>query len=227
MRSDTLMIAQGDPLATLRDAAAFIFHASVMAVPTHLPQLPQGLDASAGNVVPEPEAWAEGISSAFSTSPAFSQFVFSCAAASVVVLEADDPVESPAGMRLCEMASSAKAAQVLGQFRIELLKKPLDIRWLGIVMFSMVRTFEKAISEASASGMWNDMSMLIMFNSNALTSGNSGDLRFLMKRMLSIPGLADSLRQHISTRVCITLSTMVSIEPGASFFEAPEPTKLH
>ncbi|MFJ3110253.1 hypothetical protein [Pseudomonas putida] len=210
--------------SALAQAADLIFHPQLF---RSMPKITLGLEGTQSETEQPSGDWPGKIASAYARLPILSDFIGACAADAMFLLMKDDPNANPAGMKAGEMCSSSKAHMVLTGFIAKLVQRPTDARWVGIIMFSMLRTFEETIGKAKSVGEMTDTTFAVSMMNSAIVSADQWELSFVIKRTLTVPEIETSLRSHIASRVVIALSSMVAADPDAEFFKTQVDSTLH
>lgn len=210
--------------AALAQAIGLVFHPQLF---RSMPKITLGEVGGPSQTQPPADDWSGKIASAYSRLPLLAEFIQRCAADAHKVLANDDPKVNPAGLKAEEMCSSPKAQMVLARVRDQLIKNPNDPKWIGVVVFSLIRTLEETIDNAITSGAQTDMSFAISMMNSSLVAADAWEISFVTKRTLNVPQIESSLRKHISDRVVIALSSMAAVDPDADFFNDQAPDRLH
>ncbi|MCT8162677.1 hypothetical protein IYR97_24515 (plasmid) [Pseudomonas fulva] len=208
----------------LAEAAGLIFHPQLF---RSMPKISLGQEGEQSQTEPPMDNWPGKIAAAYVRLPVLSNFIQACASDALRVLMADDPKANPTGLKADEMCSSAKAQAVLRSFIAQLIQRPSDAKWIGIIMFSLLRTSEETIGNAVSAEEMTDMTFAVSMMNSAIVSGDAWELGFVTKRTLTVPEIESSLRNHIASRVTIALSSMVAADPDAIFFEGQGVSSFH
>nr|WP_193069082.1 hypothetical protein [Pseudomonas fluorescens] len=222
LKSPVFTEAQVD--AALAQAAVLIFHPQLF---RPMPKITLGEVGVPSQTEPPADDWSGKIASSFVRLPVFADFIQRCAADAHKALAKDDPKANPAGLKAGEMCSSPHAQTVLACVRNQLVENPHDAKWIGVVVFALLRTLEETIVNATTSGDTSDMSFAVSMMNSSLVAGDAWELGFVTKRTFTVPQIESSLRKHISERVVIALASMVAVDPGAAFFNERAPVRLH
>lgn len=210
--------------AALAQAAGLIFHPQLF---RPMLKITLGEVGAPSQTEPPGDDWSGKIASSFVRLPFLADFIQRCAADAHKALSNDDPRVNPAGMKADEMCSSSHAQTVLARVRDELIKNPYDVKWIGVVVFALIRTLEETVDSANTSGDKSDMSFAVSMMNSSLVAGDAWELGFVTKRTFTVPQIESSLRKHISERIVVALSSMVAVDPGAEFFNEQAPVRLH
>jgi len=151
----------------LAEAAGLIFHPQLF---RSMPKISLGQEGEQSQTEPPMDNWPGKIAAAYVRLPVLSNFIQACASDALRVLMADDPKANPTGLKADEMCSSAKAQAVLRSFIAQLIQRPSDAKWIGIIMFSLLRTSEETIGNAVSAEEMTDMTFAVSMMNSAIVS---------------------------------------------------------
>jgi len=224
MSSKKTVFTESQVESALAQSADLIFHPQLF---RSMPKITLGLEGEQTETEQPSDEWPGKMASAYARLPILSGFIGACVADALLHLTKNDPKANPAGMKAGEMCRSSRAQVVLAGFIATLVQRPTDARWVGIILFSMLRTFEETIGNVKSAAEMTDTTFAASMMNSAIVSADAWELSFVAKRMLSVPKIEASLRRHIASRVVVALSSMVSVDPDAEFFKGQADSTLH